>query len=94
VFPSSSFHPNASALLKSEILLLHPTLHNHTEGVGVEGPNVINPADSLIESYADHSADHGETDSSTDQHVATNPGVDPGVDSLATPLRVAVLDPA
>jgi hypothetical protein len=92
MFPFASFHPNAGALLKSKILLLHPTLCNHTEGVGVEGPNVINTADGLIESYANHSADHGATDSSTDQRVETNPGVDPGIDSPTAPLHVAVLD--
>jgi hypothetical protein len=66
VFPFSSLHPNAGALLKSEILLLHPTLRNHNEGVGVEGPNVINLANCLIESYTNNSVDHGEADSSTD----------------------------
>jgi hypothetical protein len=53
IFPFSSLHPNIGAHLKADILLLHPTLHNSHKGIGVEGSNVLNPVDTIVESFAD-----------------------------------------
>jgi hypothetical protein len=53
VFPFSTLHPNSGALLKAEVLLLHPTLCNSNESECVVEPNMANATDTTSESLAD-----------------------------------------
>jgi hypothetical protein len=62
-FPFSSLHVNDGAHLQAKILLLHQTLHNTHEGVGVDMPNMINAADGIADSYVGVSAALGDQNS-------------------------------
>jgi hypothetical protein len=52
IFPFSTLHPNAGALLNAKIILLHPTLRNFHEGERVDEPNRTNVTNSTLESFA------------------------------------------
>jgi hypothetical protein len=88
VFPFSTLHANASAQLKSELLLLHPTLCSQHGDDRVEVSDVANAADSLLESsYAvpglsgEEGADNSLEQVAMDPADAGNLGTNPGVDS-------------
>jgi hypothetical protein len=109
VFPFSSLHVNAGAHLQAKILLLHPSLHNSHEGVGVDMPNMINVAHGIVEFYTGVSVAMGDQNSgassgdqvensanqlATDLFPTPNPGANSGVDSVAAPSDPIVLDHA
>jgi hypothetical protein len=54
VFPFKTLHPNAGALLRKQILLLDPSLHNFEEGddfgsdLHMQNTHAINPSPSLV----------------------------------------------
>jgi hypothetical protein len=84
VFPFTEFHPNAGALLKSKILLLHPTLRNIQRGDGVEELIVTNLANEVHEVFADSNETGGESGACSSANTRQNP-VDPvGVEELGT----------
>jgi hypothetical protein len=73
VFPFSTLHPNVGALLKAEILLLHPTLRNLNEGEHVDEPNMANAADATSESLSDIGHSDGENGVQNSTSSAANP---------------------
>jgi hypothetical protein len=84
VFPFTKFHPNAGALLKSEILLLYPTLRNIQRGDGVEELIVTNLANEVHEVFVDSNETGGESGACSSANTRQN-HVDPvGVEELGT----------
>jgi hypothetical protein len=72
-FPFATLHPNAGALLKAKILLLHPTLRNLNEGEHVDEPNMANATDGTFESFVDTCHSDGENGVQNSTSSVANP---------------------
>jgi hypothetical protein len=102
VFPFASMHPNVDAHLKTEISLLHPTLHNSQGGEHIEELNMPNVVDFAPASFAETGELTG-SNSSQNLHENSNATVQtsdpdateyPHIEFRADSLPVATSDQA
>jgi hypothetical protein len=85
VFPFSTLKPNAGALLKNEISLLHPTLRTPQDGVCVGEPTVINDANldhEVLADFTDFLASNGDPQPAEPRN-AEDPGMRSGGDPVS-----------
>jgi hypothetical protein len=86
VFPFSTLKPNAGALLKNEISLLHPTLRTPQDGVCVGEPTVINDANldhEVLTDFTDFLASNGDPQPAEPRN-AEDPGMRSGGDPVSS----------